>query len=462
MRRAREVNTVFKRFSGYLLPALLGLSLTACSMSPLDIRPDSPLASAARDPNFIVSVDLAPGDTIDAVAQRYGGDVLVWQPGDYALVGLDSEPVEGDLAYGLPLDPNSRDFIAGGSIAINHEGASTIWAGGTSTIWAGGASTIWAGGASTLWAGGSFSLLPENTGTWLQVGLDHAHELAGQLGRGVKVAIIDTGIDLEHPTFREALAQRREWWDFVDNDAVPQEEGVFGEGGHGHGSNVAAIVRQVAPRATILPIRVLDSDGKGDVADLAAAIDWAVAMGADVINLSLGADKRVNAVDKAIRRAAADGVFVVTSAGNDGAETATYPASASDTGIPRQARRMVSVTSVDELDVKSDFANFDKSLELAAPGERVYGPVPGDVRVTAAWSGTSMAAPIASGALALALGEPLAVDPAKLAEWLMETSDAGIYEISGNEEYSKQKQLGEGRLDVHRFLLEVLADPSGG
>jgi thermitase len=457
MRRARETMTEIRGRARWLLPAILAFTLIGCSTAPMDTRPEQPLTAGAEDPEWVVLVErLEPGDTPATIGERFGGEVLVWRPGDYALVGLDSAPVMGDAAFGLPLDENTREFTAGGTIARN-EGFSTLWAEGKAGVWAGGASTLWAEGASTLWAeGGVFELLPENTDIWQQIGLEEAHALAGRLGRGVKVAVMDTGVDLDHPMLREALAPSREWWDFVDNDAVPQEEGVFGVGGHGHGTNVAGIVRQVAPRVTILPIRVLDSDGQGDVADLAAAIDWAVVMGADIINLSLGADKHVGSVDKALRRAAEDGVFVLSSAGNDNSTDVSFPASRSDTGNPHQRRYIVSVTSVDGGDVKSSFANYWEKLELAAPGEQVFGPAPDELKQMAAWSGTSMAAPMAAGALALALGEALAVDPSDLAVELVGAADTSIYGISENEPY--KDQLGSGRLDVHQFLSEVLSD----
>jgi thermitase len=434
--------------------AVVILTLTACSVGPVAMLPEAPLTSyLTADPAYVLAVGLKGGETMAEVAAQYGGVVLVWEPGDYALLGLDAAPAEGDPGYELNWEANAKEFTAGAQIAFN--GASTVWAGGASTVWAGGASTVWAGGASTVWAGGTFTLLPANTDIWLQVGLEQAHSLATELGNGVKVAVIDTGVDLDHPALVEALAPANEWWDFVDNDREPQEVGVFGEGGYGHGTNVAGIIRQVAPRATILPIRVLGSDGLGNVSDLAAAIDWAVAMGADVINLSLGANKHSSTVDKALKRAAQEGVFVISSAGNDNLDEVSYPAREADKGNPDQAAHMLGVTSVNEQDVKSSFANYSKSkrLELSAPGENVFGPAPQNSM--ASWSGTSMAAPIAAGAIALALGEQSSVDSSLLAEYLKWTA-YDIYGIAGNEPYRAKLQLGEGRLDIHSFMVEVL------
>ena len=94
-------------------------------------------------------------------------------------------------------------------------------------------------------------------------------------------------VEAEHGgTFAGTLAPASEWMDFVDNDGCPMDEP--GGDGYGHGTGVAGVVLQVAPNATILPFRVLGPDGSGDMTSVLAAIDHAVTMGADVINLSLG------------------------------------------------------------------------------------------------------------------------------------------------------------------------------
>jgi thermitase len=419
--------------------------LSACSTVSVDIRPDRPLtAGLGEEAAYVLAVELLGGEDMADTAEYYGGDVLVWEAGDYALLGLSSEPVEGEPGFDLTWEANEDAFTAGGAIATVN---------GESTPWASGRSTLWAGGRSTLWAGGEFAWMPENTALWGQIGLREAQEIAANLGRGVKVAIIDTGLDLEHPALGAALAPADEWWDFVDNDRVPQDEA--GGAAYGHGTSVAGIVRQLAPRATILPIRVLGSNGQGNVADLAAAIDWAVTMGADVINLSLGANAPMKTVDKALKRAAGEGVFIFASTGNDGIDSIAYPAREASNGSRVQVEHMVSVTSVDAADVKSIFANFSRQVELAAPGEFVHGPAP-ESRV-AAWSGTSMAAPMAAAAMALALGERLAVGSDELAGHLL-ASAGEIYELEGNVEFAKQEELGSGRLDVHQFLMDVVGD----
>ena len=424
----------------FLLTASLALSLIGCSQNGPVEAPDSPVAPATPDARYALTVALSPSDTPESVAAAYGGEVLVWEGGDFAVVGVDEE-VEG-------AEINRDAFLSGGERA-QMNGRSSAWAGGRSSAWAGGRSSAWAGGRSSAWAGGTFTWMPENTRLWQQVRLEEGQALTENLGYGVKVAVIDTGVDLLHPALVEALAPEEEWRDFYGDDALPQEEGVLGEGGYGHGTNVAGIVRQVAPRATILPIRVLGPDGSGNLTDVASAIHWAQKRGADIINLSLGSDEEVKAVEKVIDTVTKKGVLVVASTGNTGDSAVTYPARSALSA--KRAENRLSVTSVNSADVKSGFATYRAEVELAAPGENVFSPAP-DERV-AAWSGTSMAAPMASGALALALGETLALPRDEVADAL-KTHSFNLYANDLNAPYAGQ--LGEGRLDLAAFLRAVV------
>jgi thermitase len=459
-------STVPRFLARLLCLPLAALLLVGCGTIAGGPDPKASESTETSSAAYLLTIELRPQDTRSQVEENYGGTALVWKPGDFAVLTLDSVPSCGDcaafttLGASQAIEPNEDGFEGGGKIVgmngtstIWSGGTSTIWSGGTSTIWSGGTSTIWSGGTSTIWSGGEFSWMPENTGLWQQIALEQGHLLAPNLGYGVKVAVIDTGVDLDHPALREALAPAAEWRDFRDDDDRPDEEGeLFVDAGNGHGTSVAGIIRQVAPRATILPLRVLGPDGNGEAADLVEAIVWAVDHGADVINLSLGASNTLQAVDAALRYAAENGVFVVSSTGDtsNGEKKVTYPASRSHLG--RQAPFLLSVTSVDSQDAKSSFATYHHNkVELAAPGEAVFGPAPEERQVP--WSGTSMSAPMASGGLALALGETLNVPRASLADELMAHS-TNIYQDGLNEEYVGQ--LGDGRLDVAGFLGQVV------
>lgn len=176
------------------------------------------------------------------------------------------------------------------------------------------------------------------------IGSNEAWDL-GFTGEGVKVAIIDTGVDYTHPdlagNFGEYLG-----WDFVDNDADPQETFPGDPRGAAttHGSHVAGTVaangaiKGVAPDATLLAYRVLGPGGSGSTENVVAAIERAVLDGADVMNLSLG--NSLNAPDWAtsiaLDQAMAEGVVAVTSNGNAGPNNWTV-------GSPGTSREAISV-----------------------------------------------------------------------------------------------------------------------
>jgi subtilisin family serine protease len=412
---------------------------------------------------YLARIALQEGDTRASVEATYHAAVEVWQWGDtpadrYALLRVNDPAAVPDT---LQVVPNQRLFIPGGQMAQMNGGAQ-VWAGGGAQVWAGGGANVWAGGGANLWAGGSFAWMPQNNSPWKLIHLDKVPALAPRLGYGVKVAVIDTGVDLDHPALREALAPADERWDFVDDDPVPQEEGTLGEAGYGHGTNVAGIVRQVAPRATILPLRVLGSDGRGNILNVVKAIRWAADKGAQVINLSLGADEPVSEVEEAVRYAVGKGALVTASVGNSGNTNVTYPAydfceECLEPSFRSLQLQRISVGSVNLKNQPSTFSSRNEKggkhhVEIAAPGEMIYGPAPGERM--AAWSGTSMAAPVAAGLLALAIGEK-----DRFESWVDTKTLTFYLELKATslpKEYADL--LGAGRLDAEDFLKAVLKD----
>ena len=167
---------------------------------------------------------------------------------------------------------------------------------------------------------------------------------AGFTGAGVTVAIIDTGVDYTHPDLAHAFGDYK-GWDFVDNDNDPQETSVGDPDlNTSHGTHVAGTVaangdiKGVAPDATLLAYRVLGPGGSGYTSDVIAGIEMAVEDGADIMNLSLGAN--VNnpdyATSIALDWAMAEGVVAVTSNGNSGPNNWTV-------GSPGTSREAISV-----------------------------------------------------------------------------------------------------------------------
>jgi subtilisin family serine protease len=253
--------------------------------------------------------------------------------------------------------------------------------------------------------------------------LPEAHGLA--TGSGVTVAVLDTGVDASHP----ALAGRlRPGWDFVDRDADPAEGGGPADAAWGHGTHVAGLVALAAPGASIMPLRVLDAQGGGTLWALAEALIHAVdpdgnpatADGAQVINMSLGSLQRTRLMstlaqiiacnppaprnplldlsdpgydDDKRRCAAGPGALVVAAAGNgSSASEKQYPAAEGAYGL----LPLAASNAAREI---APFSNRGGWIEAAAPGDGITSAMPGGLWAT--WSGTSMAAPLASGIAAL-------------------------------------------------------------
>jgi subtilisin family serine protease len=220
-------------------------------------------------------------------------------------------------------------------------------------------------------------------------------------GAGSVVAVIDTGVQLDHPELSGGLTQAR--YDFIDDDGVPADDanGLDDDGDGetdeltGHGTHVAGIVRLAAPEARIMPLRALNSDGWGNVFVLAEAINYAAKNGADVVNLSLSSAHQSEVLEDLFGDDDDDGsngqdMVLVAAAGNDNDSLLQYPAA---------EEGAIAVTSVDQEKKKSDFANYGPWVTIAAPGTDIYSPFP--TNQYAMWSGTSMAAPFVAGQAAL-------------------------------------------------------------
>lgn len=161
--------------------------------------------------------------------------------------------------------------------------------------------------------------------------------------------------------------------------------------GFGHGTMIAGLVRLVAPAAMIMPLRVFDEWGQGNLGDVIGAIYYAVDNGANVINMSFSTTRYSGELLQAINYAEENGVVSVSSAGNSASEVQIFPATFGNT---------LGVGSVDSVDGRSDFSNFGNGLvTLAASGEALVTAFPGGL-YAAAW-GTSFSSAIVSGTVAL-------------------------------------------------------------
>jgi len=223
-------------------------------------------------------------------------------------------------------------------------------------------------------------------------------------GAGAVVAVIDTGAQADHP---ELSGRLMAGYDFVGRDGNPADKGNGRDDDRdgevdetvGHGTHVAGIVALAAPKAKIMPIRALDTEGRGTTFGVAKAIRYAVSNGADVVNLSLGTSRKTELLEDLIGDDDDDDddggsngrdVVFVAAAGNDSDTRRQYPAA---------EEGAIAVTSVGEDRTRSGFANYGPWVTIAAPGDDIHSPFPENRY--AMWDGTSMATPFVAAQAAL-------------------------------------------------------------
>ncbi|WP_022737151.1 S8 family peptidase [Laceyella sacchari] len=206
----------------------------------------------------------------------------------------------------------------------------------------------------------------------------------------VKVAIVDTGVDYNHPDLAGKVEKGK---DFIDNDNDPMDENSHGT----HCAGIAAAktnngegIAGMAPEVTILAERVLDANGSGTWDSVANGITHAADAGAQVISLSLGGPQSSQTLENAVKYAASKGAVIVAAAGNESTSAPSYPG---------RYDEAIAVAATDQNDKKASFSNYGDWVDVAAPGVNILSTVPGGGY--AAMSGTSMATPLVAGEAAL-------------------------------------------------------------
>jgi subtilisin family serine protease len=277
--------------------------------------------------------------------------------------------------------------------------------------------------------------------------------LSHTTGAGVVVAVLDTGVLSGHPALEGSILENG--YDFVDYDFDPSDtaNGVDDDGdgaideGAGHGTMVAGIVHLVAPEARIMPVRVLDDEGRGNSFALTKGIVHAVHEGAQIINMSLGLPLHCNTIAWGVEYAAAAGVTLVAAAGNDDTDDPPY--------YPASDPAVLSVAALDSVDVKASFSSYHPTVSVSAPGAGILAPFhDGQYAIGA---GTSFAAPFISGQAAL-VRSGLAVPNRIETESVMLAGVVDIDHLPGNAPYVGM--LGSGRFDGLETWL-VMSETSG-
>jgi subtilisin family serine protease len=270
------------------------------------------------------------------------------------------------------------------------------------------------------------------------------------------VAILDTGIDVDHPDLNVVgganclqSRKRRGRTTYYCDATVSADDDQY------HGTHVAGTVAAldngvgvvgVAPGARLWAVKVLDSNGSGYTSGIIAGIDWVVAQGdIEVMNLSLGGSGVSSAYQTAIDNAVANGVAVVVAAGNSAADSANYSpafvrsaitvsALADFDGLEGGNGTSCYADDTEQDDTLADFSNFGVPVDIAAPGYCVYSTIPTEYAVAEpgyySLDGTSMAAPHVAGAAAVLASNGMAASD--IAGYLTSTGNFNYVDDSGD------------------------------
>lgn len=255
--------------------------------------------------------------------------------------------------------------------------------------------------------------------------------------KDVKIAIIDTGVDLDHPDLRNRLLPG---YNVIDEKGDPDDD-------NGHGTHVAGIIASETNNSEgtagmtwfnkIMPVKAMGAKGYGSTFDIARGIVWAVDHGADVINMSLGNYQPSKVLEEAVRYAYDNDVVMVSAAGNDGSDQPTYPSAYPE---------VLSVAAVDYNGNRASFSNFGDYIDIAAPGVSI--PSTYFNKQYAALSGTSMAAPHVAGLAALIKSaNPELTSPQVINIIKKSAIDLG--------QQGKDIDYGNGLIDVNSALREA-------
>lgn len=262
-------------------------------------------------------------------------------------------------------------------------------------------------------------------------------------GDPVKVAVVDTGIDLTHP---DLAANIKGGYNAINPTRTANDD-------NGHGTHVAGIIGAldntigvvgVGPKVDLYAVKVLNRNGSGYLSDIIEGIDWSIQNGIQVINMSLGTASNVQSFHDAVVRAYQTGIVVVAAAGNNYGGAVDYPGAYPE---------VIAVSATNSSNGIASFSSVGPEVDLAAPGASIFSSYKGSTYKTL--SGTSMASPHVAGAAALVLTVPVgaydldadgAWDPQEVVNKLKATAEL-LPGLSGN-------QQGAGLVDAEKAVTQ--------
>jgi subtilisin family serine protease/PKD repeat protein len=387
-----EVNGMKK--SSIMLPIVLVLLLAFSSTAAMAAQPEKV--------NVLIGFNQTPGQTEEALVRGFGGDVKY----TYRMIPAIAASIPETAIPGLLRNP--KVTIIEPDIQVHSIGDTYPW------------------GVT-------------------QIGAYAVHQ-SGITGQGVKVAILDSGIDYTHPDLASVYAGG---YDFVNGDTDPMDD-------HGHGTHVAGTIAAaadgagiigVAPGVEVYALKVLNKNGSGYFSDIVMALEWATggstlpgSIKVDITNNSYGSSTDPGIfVELAFWLAYyQDGVLSVAAAGNSGNAAGT----GDNVIYPAAYDSAVTVAATDQSNIRASFSSTGPAVELAAPGKSIYSTYPGGYY--AIWQGTSMASPHVVGAAALVMESPETI--------ARDANNDGTYETNGD---------GVWTAEEVRLLLQATAEDLG-
>jgi subtilisin family serine protease len=263
---------------------------------------------------------------------------------------------------------------------------------------------------------------------------------AGNTGKGIKVGILDTGIDYNHEDLK---GNYKGGYNFVDNNNDPMDD-------NGHGGHVAGTVAAedndigvvgVAPQAYLYSVKVLAFDSTGVTSDIVSGLEWSVYNNMQVINMSLGSEDDSISVGRAIENTYNAGVLIVAAAGNDGNAIGR----GDNIDYPSRYSSVVSVGATNINDKRASFSSTGPSLELSAPGVDILSTLNGGINKYGTLSGTSMASPHVTGVAVLIMANEPGITNARV-RIRMQTTSENISNVTGG--FSAKELYGYGLIDA--------------
>ncbi|MDD3102090.1 MAG: S8 family peptidase, partial [Patescibacteria group bacterium] len=305
----------------------------------------------------------------------------------------------------------------------------------------------------------------------------------------ITVAVLDTGVDIDHPDLKNNIWSNKDeikgdgidndhngyiddinGWDFINNvpNPKPKFDEVFDANGIHHGTLIAGIIAAtgdnsagtagIAFKSKIMSLRVLNSEGSGTVEHVIQAVKYAVDNGVKVINLSFVGTNKSYFLAEALKNAWQRGVIVVAAGGN---ETTGEPVNLNNTpNYPvcldeDDENFIIGVAATDSADKKASFSNYgSKCIDISAPGTRIYGPLVYNSNYEnfkeyygGYWSGTSIAAPVISGLAALVWSVNPLLTQKQVQSFIISQAD-NIDSLNSN----LVGQLGSGRVNAYKTI----------